>query len=194
MGDGGIELPDVGFGNDNIVGKSAIAIDADDLDVLADVTLAGAALQALAAGDMHLRRDEVALFYAGNLAANGGDMTAELVAGNQRRRNASLRPGIPVVDVQIGTADGGDLHLHKDIGGTDDGNWNLAELDPRFGLALDHGRHQTSTWRFASSEGLGASVQARALAYAEPHILAPRRPHAAQRRGLAAGSETLARV
>jgi len=43
---------------------------------------------------MHLGGDEVALFYAGDLAADGGDMTAELVAGNQRRRDTSLGPGI----------------------------------------------------------------------------------------------------
>ncbi len=58
-----IELPDIGLGNDDVFGEGAVGVDADDLHVLADVRFAGAALQALAAGDVHLGGDEVAFLH-----------------------------------------------------------------------------------------------------------------------------------
>ena len=47
-----IEPPDVVLGNRDVLGKRAVAIDADDLDALADVRLAGAAEQAGEIGDV----------------------------------------------------------------------------------------------------------------------------------------------
>ena len=45
VGDLGIELPNVIFGDRKIFGEGAVAIDADDLDSLANVRLAGPAEQ-----------------------------------------------------------------------------------------------------------------------------------------------------
>src|SRR5271166_1724218 len=45
-----IELPDVRFGDDDVLGERAVRVDADDLHVLADVGFPDAALQTLAAG------------------------------------------------------------------------------------------------------------------------------------------------
>src|SRR5262249_29949964 len=56
-----VDLPDVGFGNLDELGEGAVGVYADDLHVLADVGLAGAALIAFAAGHVHLGGDEVAL-------------------------------------------------------------------------------------------------------------------------------------
>ncbi len=84
--------------------------------MLADVRLANAALQALAAGHVHLGGNEVAFLHAGDFIANGFDGAAELVAGDERRMNAALCPLVPLVNVQIGAADGRHLDLDQYIG------------------------------------------------------------------------------
>src|SRR6266404_9792711 len=112
----GIEFPDIRFGDDHVLGKSAISIDADDLHVLADVSFAGAALQTLAAGYVHLSGNEIAFFHAGDFIAEGYYFAAELVSGDERRMNASLCPAVPLVNVKVSAADGGDFYLDQDIG------------------------------------------------------------------------------
>src|SRR5205085_11390661 len=110
-GDRGIELPDIRLRNDDVLSKSSVGVHADDLHVLADVRIAGAALHALAAGDMHFGGDKVAFAHRCHFIAHRGDVAAEFVPGDERRADASLRPAVPVVDMQVGTADGGDLYL-----------------------------------------------------------------------------------
>src|ERR1044071_2933141 len=107
--DSGIELPDIRFGDDDVFGEGAVGVDADNFDVLTDVSFAGAALQALAASHVHLGGNEVALLDAGDFVAKGRYLAAELVSWNQRRMDAILRPAVPVVNVQVGAADGRDL-------------------------------------------------------------------------------------
>ena len=141
---GGIELPDIGFGNDHVLGEGAVGIDADDFHVLADVRFAGAALQALAASHVHLGGDKVAFFHAGDFIAESRDFAAEFVAGNQRRVNAVLRPAIPVVDVQVGAADGRDFHFDQDVVASEGGNLYFADLRARRGFRLDHRQHCSS--------------------------------------------------
>src|SRR5581483_9104180 len=50
---GGVELPDIRFRDDDVLGKGSVGIHADDSYVLTDVSFAGAALQALSASHMH---------------------------------------------------------------------------------------------------------------------------------------------
>src|SRR5205807_91361 len=98
--------PDVRLRNHYVFCEGAVCIDTNDLYVLTDVGLAGAALQALAAGHMHLSGNEVSFFHTGDLIAEGDHFAAELMPGNQRRMNAILSPAIPVVDMEIGAANG----------------------------------------------------------------------------------------
>src|SRR5271157_6108157 len=80
--DGRIELPDVRLGNDDVLGKSAVGVHADDLHMLADVRFAGAALQALAAGHVHLGGNEVAFLNTRHFVTDRFNRAAELVPGN----------------------------------------------------------------------------------------------------------------
>src|SRR5262249_49151230 len=100
-----IDLPDVRFGEFYVLGESAVGVDADDLHVLADVRFAGPALIALAAGDMHLRRHKIAFLDCGDVLAPGNDVPAEFMSGDQGRLDAVLRPLVPVINMEIGTAD-----------------------------------------------------------------------------------------
>src|SRR5215472_1164452 len=77
-----IDLPDVRFRDLHELGEGAVRIHSDDPYVLADVGLAGAALVALAAGDVHLRGDKVAFLHGGHLLAPKNNVTAEFVPGN----------------------------------------------------------------------------------------------------------------
>src|SRR5579862_8731481 len=140
-GDGGIELPDIRLRNDDIFGEGSVGVDADNFHVLADVGLAGSALQALAAGHVHFRGHEVAFLDAGDLVAEGGDLATEFVPGNERRVDPVLRPAVPVVDVQIGTANGGNLNLDEDFVTTEGGDLHLTNIRTGRGLGLDHRQH-----------------------------------------------------
>ena len=128
-------------GNDHVLGEGAVGVDADDLHMLADVRFADAALQALAASHVHLGGNEITFFDAGDLIAHGFDVAAELVAGNERGMNAALRPLVPLINVQVGAADGGDLDLDQNVGRAELGNGNFADLGARRGLRLYDGKH-----------------------------------------------------
>ena len=141
VGDGGRELPDIGLGDDGVAGEGAIGIDAQDAHMLADVGLAGAALETLAAGHVHLGADQVAFFDGGDAAAHAGNNAGELVAGNQRRMNAALGPGVPVEDVKVGSADAGGLYADKHFAGAGRGDGNFAQFDAGRGFCLDDGLH-----------------------------------------------------
>src|SRR6185437_10732526 len=125
----------------HVFGEGAVVIHADDLHELADVRFAGAALQALAAGHVHLRRDEVAFLDAGDLGAHRSYHAAEFVPGDERRMNAALRPGVPVIDVQVGAADRGYFDFDQNVGQADLGDGNVADFGARLRLGLHHGQH-----------------------------------------------------
>ena len=129
------------LGNDNVLGERAVGVDADDLHVLADVRLADAALQTLAAGHVHLGGNEVAFLHAGDFIADSFHDAAEFVARNQRRMNAALRPLVPLVDVQVGAADGGHLDLDQHVGRAEFWFGNFADFGARRRLGLHNCNH-----------------------------------------------------
>ncbi len=88
---------------------SCVGVDADDLHVLADVGFAGAALQTLAAGDVHLGGNKIPFFYARDFIAERDDFPAEFVPGDERRVNTPLGPAVPLVNMEVSAADGSDF-------------------------------------------------------------------------------------
>ena len=121
--------------------NAPLAVYADNLYVLANVCLAGAALQALATGHMHLSGDGVAFLDASDLAANRFDHTAEFVTRYQWRMNAPLRPLVPVVDVKVGTTDGSNFDFDENVCGAEFGFRYLADFAARRRCGLDYGKH-----------------------------------------------------
>ncbi len=99
------------------LGEGAVFVQAVDLRARADVAVAGAALRALAADNVHLGGDIVADGEVLALRAFSEllDEAAEFVAVDPRRRHRLLNRRVPVVDVLVGAADGGrcdtDEHL-----------------------------------------------------------------------------------
>ena len=70
------------------------------------------------------------------------DAPHELVAHDQGHRDRLLRPGVPVVDVQIGAADAGLQDADQDIVDAGLGDRDLLQPQARFGPALDQGLHR----------------------------------------------------
>jgi len=112
LGNCGVELPDIWGGNFHELRECAVLIDADDAQVLADVRFAQPALVAVAAIHVHFGADEIALLDCGYFVADALDDAAEFVAQGQGRLDAPLRPAVPAVNVQVGSADRSRLHAH----------------------------------------------------------------------------------
>src|SRR5215469_16678778 len=116
---GRVELPDIVLGHRDVIGETAVAIDADDLDVFADVRLSGAAQVTDAARDVALCRYAVADLHGTHGCADLCDLAHEFVADDKRRLHARLRPLIPVPDVPVGSADAGFADADEDVGRPD---------------------------------------------------------------------------
>src|SRR5439155_22195988 len=99
----------------DVAGERAVAVDAEDARALAHVRVAGAALEAHAAGDVALRGDVVADRDVPDELPALDDGAGELVAKRERRDDPALRPRVPPVDVQVGAADARGLDLDQHL-------------------------------------------------------------------------------
>src|SRR5262249_17932635 len=98
----------------DVLGEAAGPVDAQAHGVPAQVALPGAAVPAVATGDVPLAAHPVADLEAGDLGAELGDLAHELVPDHHRDLDGLLRPRVPVPDVNVGAADAGlaDLDQH----------------------------------------------------------------------------------
>src|SRR5438034_1108494 len=129
----------VRFRDDYVFSEGAVSVYADDFDVLADMRFTCSALQTFTAGNVHLRGNEIAFFYAGDFVAVGHNLSAKFVPWDQRRMNAVLRPAVPLINVQVRPANGGHLHLDQHVGAAEAGNFYLSNLRSRRGFRLNDG-------------------------------------------------------
>jgi hypothetical protein len=77
---------------------------------------AGAAVAAVAADDVAFGADPLAEFVAGDAGADLHDAADEFVPDHEARLDRALTPLVPLVDVQVGAADGGLFQLDQDLG------------------------------------------------------------------------------
>ena len=137
----GRQLPAADGGDSGVVGEDAVHVDADDSHALADVLRPRLALVALAAGYMGLHRYQVPLLEVGDLVAYLHHLAAHFVAEDHRRLDPGLGEGCPVVDVDVGAAYGGRLHLYQDIFRADGGDIHIHQLGSRSRLPLHYRFH-----------------------------------------------------
>jgi hypothetical protein len=137
-----IELPDIARRNLHKVRKRAVRIHTQDLHELADMGLPAAALQAMSAGHMHLRRDKITDANTLHTLAHRRNRPAKLMPGNIWRFDPRLRPLVPMKDVQVRSADARRLHGHQHIGRADLRNGHGAHLHPRAGRNLHQCLHR----------------------------------------------------
>ena len=134
---------DVVGGDDDVIGERTWTRDADAGVVVAELAAATLAVTAVAAGDVTLTRHPLTDLEAGHCGTDRGDLAHELVAHHHRGRHGGLRPRIPVVDVQVGAADGGLVHTDQHVAITRDGHRHLLEPQPRRRLGLHERLHVT---------------------------------------------------
>src|SRR5213075_2860169 len=80
----------------------------------ADVAVAGSTLQAMPADDVSLRRHELADAEPGHAFAQPLNFAGEFVPDDEGRLEPSLRPLVPVGDVQVGPANARVAHGDQD--------------------------------------------------------------------------------
>ncbi len=157
-----VVAPDDGRGHHDVVGEPAVAIDAEDLRLLAHVRLPGAAVEADAAGDVALGGHVVALLDVAHRAPGGNHRPAQLVPERERWPDTLGRPLIPAPDVQVGSADGGGLDPDEDLVLTGRRYRDLVERQARAGLALADRAHRLHAGDLATGEpAAGAGIRSR---------------------------------
>jgi hypothetical protein len=114
-GDAGSMLPDVGHGEDDVLGEGTVAVDSDTEGVGAEMAAAGEAVAATSADDVAFSADELANSDVGDIGADFNDLADELVADDEAGGNGGAGPRVPVVDVEIGTADTGGENANFDV-------------------------------------------------------------------------------
>src|SRR5690606_35405433 len=67
--------------------------------------------------------------------------TDEFVAGHHRHGHGLLRPFVPIVDMDVGAADGRLPDLDEHVVGADFGDWHTLHPDARFSPGLDERLH-----------------------------------------------------
>ncbi len=154
--DRAIVLPDDEGRDRDVLGETSVAVDAEDLEIAADVHLSGHALHAMHAGDVGLRRDEIPDLPARDGGSDLDDFAGEFVTECLRHRpDARLRPFVPLIDVDVGPADARSLDSDQDLTREDPRNRDLFDL--RSGLPPPlHNRphHLGHHWNSFRSEEL----------------------------------------
>src|SRR5262245_38279025 len=84
------DQPEVSGGDDHILGKRAVLVDANAFGMGAEMAPAGPAVAADAAGDMALSRDTVAHLVALDAGAERRDIADEFMADDERRLDRAL--------------------------------------------------------------------------------------------------------
>src|SRR5690606_19677371 len=150
VGDIGRQLEHVGGRQAEQLAKAARPVHPHAHRVAAQVAAAGAAVATVAAGDVPFARDAVAGLVLHHLAAHLFNHAHVFVAGDHRDRDGPLGPIVPVVDVNVGPADGGLRDADQHIVGADGGLGDVVHPEPRFAILLDEGLHATT---FAAEKG-----------------------------------------
>ena len=127
---------DIGCGDAEILCKSAVAVDADALCLLAPLAVAGAAVIALAADDVALAGNALADLEVGYALAKLGDLADIFMADRKRRVQVLLCPAVPLVDMYVCSADSRLADLDKNLAGAGFGNRYLCQdkAGPSYGL------------------------------------------------------------
>src|ERR1700722_17938543 len=108
------------------------------------MTPARAEVAGVSAGYVALAGTPIADLEAVDFAADLHDLAGVLVSDRHGYGDAFLRPGVPVVDVHVGAADGRTMHLDEHIIVADLRFRDVLHPDARFRARLDQCLHTAS--------------------------------------------------
>src|ERR1700736_5241069 len=95
----------------------------------------------MTAGDVTFSDNEIAFGESFHVTANAIYHPDELVADGHGHRDRLLGPGIPVIYMYVGPADGGLEDADQDVIALDFGHWHLLQPKSRLGLRLNDSLH-----------------------------------------------------
>ncbi len=93
--------------------------------------------------DMSFARHNLSRKEIVNVRADFDDLSNELVADYHGHGNRLLSPSIPLIDVQIGSANSRPVDSYQDIVDTDLRFWNIFQPKPRFRFPFDERFHSS---------------------------------------------------
>ena len=128
--DGGIGVPEIGLRDGDELGPGAGPVDAYALGVRTKMAAPGQAVAAMTAGDVAFHRDEVAggeAFHVGADLVNDPD---EFVTDGHRHGDGLLGPGVPVIYMYVGPADGRLEDADEDLSPSTSGTGTSSESRP----------------------------------------------------------------
>ena len=115
-GKGGRGLPEHSLRQGHVLRERPVPIDAEDAIILAHMRLSGATLEALATCDVRLGRNVIAHLDERHVRADFHDLAAHFMANDAWRMDAAVRPGIPIVNMGIGSAERGGCDADDGVG------------------------------------------------------------------------------
>ena len=137
----GIVDPNVGHWQRDIFCKGSRAVHSNALGVFAKVAAACQAVPAMTADHMPFATYNFAHAEVGYVRAHLHDFTNKLMSYHHGHRNGFLRPGVPLVNVNIGATDSGSQDLDQHIIDADSWNRHLGQPEARPGLGFDKRFH-----------------------------------------------------
>src|SRR5271165_3946496 len=105
------------------------------------MTASGSAVAAMPAGDVPFAGDAIAGFDSAHFAAHLDDFARVLVTHGHGYGHGFLRPRVPVVDVHVGAANGGAVHLDQHVVVADRRLGHILHPDSRFRPSFDQRFH-----------------------------------------------------
>jgi len=127
-----VQLHHVGGRHHDIIGKGSVPVYTDDLGPATEVSIAEAALKAMAADDVPLCGDEIAHPEQAVGACAGtqlGDFSGELMAYSHWKLESVTGPAVPFPDVKVGAADASVMNLDQGLACAADRSGHLPQDD-----------------------------------------------------------------
>src|SRR5262249_19112078 len=106
------------------------------------MTAAGQTISAMPAGDVAFPDDEIAFGKTFHVIADAIDYANKLVPDGHRDGDGLLGPGIPVIYMYVGPADGGLKDADKDVIGANFGHRHFLEPKSGLGFSLHDSLHR----------------------------------------------------
>jgi hypothetical protein len=122
-------MPNVGHRQGDVFSKGSGSIDSDTFGVFAQVSPTGPAIAAASAYDVSLSGDDITREEVFDVRTDLDDRADEFVADDHRNGDCFLSPGVPVVNVQIGSADSGFLNFDQAIVDSDLRKWDILKFE-----------------------------------------------------------------
>ncbi len=137
-------------GNLHILGEGTVDVHPDSYGGLADVLAAAPAIPAVPAGDVSFAGYPFTLLKFCHFTPRLGHMTHILMPDGQSHRDGLLGPVIPVVYMQVGSANGRFADLDQYIVGAGNGNGNVFHPDSLFCFGLYQCFHKAKISKYKS--------------------------------------------